>query len=71
MEMKSIFARKKISKREEEIIRMLLVGKTNREIENNLFISSHTVRNHIYNIYQKLNVNNRGELVVLMKTSKK
>jgi len=52
----------KISQREKEIIDLILKGKSNKEIEDKLHISSHTVKNHIYNIYKKLDVNNRGEL---------
>ena len=46
-----------------EIIHLLLKGKSNKEIEDELFISIHTVRNHIYNIYKKFGIKNRVELV--------
>ena len=59
----TIFSRYKISAREKEVIYLLLEGKSNREIENELFISIHTVRNHIYNIYKRLGIKNRVELV--------
>ena len=52
-----------ISKRELEVIELLLQGKSNKEIEDILFISFNTVKNHIYNIYQKLGVNSRGQLM--------
>ncbi len=52
-----------ISKRETEILSLLLKGKTNREIEKELFISIHTVKNHIYSIFQKLGVSSRYELI--------
>jgi DNA-binding CsgD family transcriptional regulator len=55
-----------ISEREKEIIILLLAGKSNREIEKELFISLGTVKNHIYNIYKKTNVNNRLQLVSLI-----
>ena len=51
-----------ISHREREILGLLLQGKSHREIEEELFISYHTVKNHIYNIYQKLDVKNRHQL---------
>ena len=35
----------------------------NKEIEDLLFISYNTVKNHIYNIYQKLGVNSRGQMI--------
>lgn len=51
-----------ISKREKEIIYMILQGKSNKEIEKELFISQNTVKNHIYNIFQKTGVNSRAQL---------
>lgn len=58
-----IYEKYAISRREQEIIRLLLDGKSNKEIEDTLFISIHTVKNHIYNVYRKLGVNNRFQLV--------
>jgi DNA-binding CsgD family transcriptional regulator len=52
-----------ISKREEEILRLILEGKTNGEITEILFISTHTVKNHIYSIFQKLGINSRYQLI--------
>ncbi|UCE75494.1 MAG: helix-turn-helix transcriptional regulator, partial [Methanomassiliicoccales archaeon] len=51
-----------ISQRELEVIKLLLQGKNNKEIQDILFISFNTVKNHIYNMYQKLGVNSRGQL---------
>lgn len=56
-----------ISEREAEIIRMLMDGKTSREVGEELFISPKTVENHVYNIYQKTHVRNRIELVNLIR----
>jgi len=52
-----------LSTREGEILALLLRGKGNKEIERDLFISPHTVRNHIHNIYQKLGVGSRLQLM--------
>lgn len=52
-----------ISNREREIIELILEGKSNKEIEDVLFISYNTVKNHIYNLYQKLGVKSRGQLI--------
>lgn len=52
-----------LSKREGEILKLILDGKNNRDIEEMLFISYHTVKNHVYNLYQKLGIKNRYELV--------
>jgi DNA-binding CsgD family transcriptional regulator len=58
-----------ISKREREIMELILEGKSNKEIEGQLFISFNTVKNHIYNLYQKLGVNSRTQLMHLVMTS--
>ena len=63
-----IFDKSKITPREQEIIRLILKGVSNKDIEKKLFISNSTVRNHIYNIYQKLKVQNRLELINLIKS---
>lgn len=57
----------KISRREEEVIRELCAGKTNKEIAQALFISLQTVKDHIYRIYLKTNVGNRVQLLNLVR----
>ncbi|NIO28639.1 MAG: hypothetical protein GTO29_08810 [Candidatus Latescibacteria bacterium] len=52
-----------LSKREQEIIELILKGKSNKDITGELFISLHTVKNHIYHIYQKLDVKSRLQLI--------
>jgi ligand-binding sensor domain-containing protein/DNA-binding CsgD family transcriptional regulator len=52
-----------LTAREQEILRLVLQGSSNKDIERKLFISASTVRNHIYNIYQKLGVRSRLELI--------
>ncbi len=61
-ELQGFFSKRDISKREQEIILLMLKGKSNNEIMKELFISLHTVKNHIYNIYQKLGVRNRLQI---------
>jgi ligand-binding sensor domain-containing protein/DNA-binding CsgD family transcriptional regulator len=70
MEMNNILSKHNISEREKEIIELILKGKSRKEIENKLYISAHTVKNHTYNIYKKLGIKNRGDLVILLKTKK-
>lgn len=55
-----------ISEREREIVNLILKGKSNKDIEEELYISSHTVKNHIYRIYKKLGVQSRTELLHLV-----
>jgi ligand-binding sensor domain-containing protein/DNA-binding CsgD family transcriptional regulator len=69
--MNRLFARFKISEREQEIIGLILKGKTNKDIEEELFISIKTVKSHVYNIYRKMGVKNRLELINLVQKSVK
>jgi DNA-binding CsgD family transcriptional regulator/drug/metabolite transporter superfamily protein YnfA len=62
-----IFRKNAISVREEEIILLLVQGKTNREIAEALFISTNTVKTHVKNIYGKLKVSNRVQLFSLLR----
>jgi len=59
-----------ISPREQEIITMLVQGFPNRVIGEKLFISSTTVKNHIYHIYQKTGVANKVQLINLINSPK-
>jgi DNA-binding CsgD family transcriptional regulator len=61
------FAESGMSKREREIVNLVLQGRSNREIEDVLFISRRTVENHVYKIYRKLGVKNRLQLSQLLK----
>ena len=61
-----IFVRYDLTKREQEIFNLLMDGKSNKEIEEELFISSKTVRNHIYNIFKKTGVNNRAKFAIFI-----
>lgn len=51
------------TKREKEIIRMLVQGLNNRQIAHRLNISFHTVRTHHRNILEKIGKKNTVELV--------
>jgi DNA-binding NarL/FixJ family response regulator len=52
-----------LSKREKEVLEMLSKGLLYKEISDALFISTETVRKHVYHIYEKLHVGNRVEAV--------
>lgn len=54
-----------LSPRETEILRLVASGRQNKVIASELNISEHTVRNHVSNIFQKLQVNDRTEAAVL------
>lgn len=53
----------KVSPRQKEIVELMMQGLSNRKIAEKLFIAQHTVKNHIYALYQKLGVKSRYELV--------
>jgi DNA-binding NarL/FixJ family response regulator len=55
----------RLTAREREIVRMAAGGLRNREIAERLFITEGTVKLHLHNIYQKLDVNGRPELIRL------
>jgi DNA-binding CsgD family transcriptional regulator len=52
-----------ITRREEEVIRLLIEGKSYEDIASALTISLSTVKTHTNNIYRKLNIKNKIELV--------
>lgn len=54
-----------LTRRECEVLQMLADGKSNRGIGEGLFISEKTVKNHVSNILQKMNVNDRTQAVVV------
>jgi len=54
-----------LTRRECEVLQMLADGKSNRGIGESLFISEKTVKNHVSNILQKMNVNDRTQAVVV------
>ena len=49
--------------REQEVLQLILSGKTNREIAGALFISESTVKTHARNIFSKYDVASRAELI--------
>jgi DNA-binding CsgD family transcriptional regulator len=67
-EIDRIYTKSGMTSREIEIIGLLKRKKSYRDIEEELFISYHTVKNHIYNIFKKLGVSNRAELIYYFKS---
>jgi DNA-binding CsgD family transcriptional regulator len=60
-----IYANYGITNREKEIIQLIFSGKSNKEIGEILFISVKTVKYHVYNVYRKIKIKNRIELIKL------
>lgn len=53
-----------LSRREMQVIQMLVTGKENADIADKLYISAATLKTHIRNIYTKLDVSNKSELLL-------
>ena len=54
----------RLTDREMEVLRLVAKGLNNRDIAKQLFISENTVKNHIRNILEKLQLHSRMEAVV-------
>lgn len=53
-----------LTEREKEILRLIALGGTNKEIAQKLGIAEKTAKNHISNIFQTLHVNNRTQAAI-------
>ena len=56
----------KVTERETEVIECICNGMTNKEIAKTLNISVNTVNNHVANIFEKMNINSRVDLLRMM-----
>jgi DNA-binding NarL/FixJ family response regulator len=54
-----------ITNREKEILVHLAKGKTNKQISQDLMLSTSTVRNHISSIFTKLKISNRSQATAI------
>ena len=54
-----------LSAREQEVLKLLLAGQSNKEIGDALFVSERTVKYHMHNLLEKTGAENRGGLVAL------
>ena len=53
-----------LSDREEEVVMLLLQGKSNKQIANTLGVTTRTIEYHISHIYEKLGVSSRAEAII-------
>jgi DNA-binding NarL/FixJ family response regulator len=53
-----------LTPREQQVLNLLADGLTNQAMAKDLSISRHTVKNHVFNIFEKLGVSNRTEAVL-------
>ena len=54
-----------LSEREITVLRLVAEGKTNKEVANSLDLSEKTIKNHVRNIFHKLQVYDRTQAVIL------
>ncbi|MBU1822888.1 MAG: LuxR C-terminal-related transcriptional regulator, partial [Bacteroidetes bacterium] len=56
-----------LSERQRQVLDLLVAGLSNKEIADKLFVSENTVKYHIKNIYQLLDLKDRKDLLVNLK----
>jgi DNA-binding CsgD family transcriptional regulator len=66
IDLREIGQRHRLSLREVEVVGLVCAGHTNREIGEKLYISEHTVKDHLKNIMRKMKVATRNEMVALL-----
>ncbi len=55
--------KKRLTKREKEVIALIISGKRNQEISDELFVDISPIKSHINSIYRKIQVKNRKQLI--------
>ncbi|MDZ7959855.1 MAG: response regulator transcription factor [Aulosira sp. DedQUE10] len=53
-----------ITNREQDVLRLISMGATNREIAEKLYISEGTVKTHVTHLFHRLNLTNRSQLAI-------
>ncbi|HET7559093.1 MAG TPA: response regulator transcription factor [Limnochordia bacterium] len=54
-----------LTPREVDVIKLIAKGYTNQQIADELFISPHTAKNHVSNIYRKLGIDDRTRVALI------
>ena len=62
--LKDVLTQKGLSNREAEVAELVTKGLSNKEVANQLFVTEKTVKFHLTNIYKKMNVKSRSQLIV-------
>ncbi|GAK58653.1 putative two-component response regulator [Candidatus Vecturithrix granuli] len=63
----TLFQHYNISPREQDVVNLVLAGRSNQEIADTLYVSLSTIKTHLRNIYQKVDVKSRYELIIRFK----
>ena len=53
-----------LTEREKEVLELIIQGKSNPQIANELILSIHTVKAHLESVYKKLGVHNKVQAAV-------
>jgi len=61
----------RLTRRERQIVELIDQGLTNKEIAERLYIELATVKNHVHNILEKLQIHGRGEAVAWMRAQRR
>ncbi|MBZ5706776.1 MAG: response regulator transcription factor [Acidobacteriia bacterium] len=64
IEPRSLTGSRPLSKREQEIARLVAEGLSNRQISQRLELSEHTIKNYLFRVFEKLGVSTRVELAL-------
>jgi len=59
----------KLTKREQQIIKLLGSGASNIEIADKLYVSENTVKTHLHNVFKKINAKNRLQALIWAKNN--
>lgn len=62
--LKDVLIKEGLSNREAEVAELVTQGLSNKEVANRLFVTEKTVKFHLTNIYKKMNVKSRAQLIV-------
>jgi DNA-binding NarL/FixJ family response regulator len=69
-ELRSVFGKPRLSPREKQVLSMVVLGFTNREIANKLYLAESTIKSHLSSAFEKLGVRSRSDAVALILDSK-
>src|SRR6476660_9053225 len=62
--LRDVLIQKGLSNREAEVAELVSKGLSNKEVANQLFVTEKTVKFHLTDIYKKMNVKSRAQLIV-------
>ena len=60
---KSYLQQKGLSKRESEVVILVVQGLTNKQVADQLCVAEKTVKFHLTNVYKRMNISRRSEII--------